>query len=247
MSQKQPQYKFYATLLDGFQGYLDSSEIYQQYWGFSTNPKKTEEEFEIEQFNGLIDRINRIPFESEPAAKGTAFNELIDCIIEHRKSEDYLIVPDKQNNVFRVSNDNYDFTFPYGLSMEIANELEGAICQVRLEATIETKYGTVLLYGYVDQVMPFHHVDLKTTKKYNAQKFRKNWQHRVYPYCAIENGNQCDHFEYKVTNFKQVFSEVYAFNPEIDVPAIRNHCERFIEFLEANKEMIHDKKIFVAA
>ena len=35
-------YKIYATLLDTFQGYLDSSELWQEYWGFSEDPSKTE-------------------------------------------------------------------------------------------------------------------------------------------------------------------------------------------------------------
>lgn len=29
--ERRPKYKFYATLLDSFQGYLSSSEIYQQH------------------------------------------------------------------------------------------------------------------------------------------------------------------------------------------------------------------------
>ena len=73
--QSQPTHNFYATLLDSFGSYLNSSRIYQEYWGFAENPSKTEEEFEKEQFQGLIDKINRVPFSSEAADKGTAFNE----------------------------------------------------------------------------------------------------------------------------------------------------------------------------
>ena len=40
-----------------------------------------------EAVSRLIDRINRKPFDSEAADKGTAFNEVIDCMIENRKSE----------------------------------------------------------------------------------------------------------------------------------------------------------------
>lgn len=80
-------YKFYATLLDAFKNYVDSDIIYQRYWGFSENPPFSEEEFHEQQFQELIDRINRKPFDSEAADKGTAFNEVIDCMIENRKSE----------------------------------------------------------------------------------------------------------------------------------------------------------------
>jgi hypothetical protein len=46
---KRVNYQFYATLLDTFQGWLSSSEIYQDYWGFSEDPAKTEDQFEEEQ------------------------------------------------------------------------------------------------------------------------------------------------------------------------------------------------------
>ena len=74
----------YATLLDGFTDYLNSDEIYEKYWGWSVNPPHTLEEFRQKQFQGFIDRINRVPFESEAADKGTAFNELVDALIERR-------------------------------------------------------------------------------------------------------------------------------------------------------------------
>lgn len=76
--------RVYATLLDGFTDYLNSDEIYDKYWGWSENPPHTVEEFREKQFQGFIDRINRVPFESEAADKGTAFNELVDALIERR-------------------------------------------------------------------------------------------------------------------------------------------------------------------
>jgi hypothetical protein len=76
-----PNYLFYATLLDGYQNYLSSNEIYLKYWGNAEEPEFTAEEFEQKQFQSLIDRINRVPFDSEPEDQGTAFNEIVDCII----------------------------------------------------------------------------------------------------------------------------------------------------------------------
>lgn len=78
-------YQIYATLIDGFTDYLKSDVIWETYWGFSQEPPHTPEEFQQIQFQSFIDRINRVPFDSEPADKGTAFNELIDCLVEHRK------------------------------------------------------------------------------------------------------------------------------------------------------------------
>ena len=80
-------YNFYPSILDTFSNYINCSKTYQKFWGNSESPSKSEEEYEQECFNQLIDKINRVPFESEAADKGTAYNELIDCIIEKRKSE----------------------------------------------------------------------------------------------------------------------------------------------------------------
>ena len=63
------QYNIYPTLLDSFTNYLNSSVIYQQFWGSSEAPTLTEEEYERQAFQDLINRINRVPFESEAADK----------------------------------------------------------------------------------------------------------------------------------------------------------------------------------
>lgn len=241
---KQLQYKFYATLLDAFQGYLSASDIYQQYWRFSENPAKTEEEFEIEQYQGLIDKINRVPFESEPAEKGSAFNELVDCIVENRNSDAYTIGYDDQRTHFTVKNDKWSFDFPYALTMDISKRLNGALTQQHTEAILHTKYGNVLLYGYIDELMPFKVVDIKTTGKYSAFKYRNGWQHIVYPFCLNNNGIYLNQFDYLVTDFKNVYEEVYFFDADRDVPLLVDHCEKFIEFLDQNRELITDTKIF---
>ena len=87
MKTKQPNYNIYPSLLDSFQQYVDSDIIWEKYWGFSNNPPHTLEEFHDIQFQSVIDRINRVPYDNEAVAKGTAFNEVVDCMIEHRKSD----------------------------------------------------------------------------------------------------------------------------------------------------------------
>ena len=238
-------YKFYATLLDSFQGYINSSKIWNIYWGGSENPKKTEEEFEQEQFQGLIERINRVPFESEAADKGTCYNELIDCLILKKKPEKEMeFKTHKASGVIGAAYKTYLWEFPLGLTLKIRDYFKDSIPQVHVSAPLETKYGTVELYGYIDELLPFKVCDLKTTGKYNAFKFRDHWQHMVYPYCLIESGNLINDFEYVVTDFKQIYIEPYSFVPERDIPLLVEHCERLIEFLESNRELITDKKIF---
>lgn len=54
----QPKYRFYSTLLDAYQYYLDSEQD--------------------EAFQDFINKINRVPFTSEAAEKGKSFNTLVD-------------------------------------------------------------------------------------------------------------------------------------------------------------------------
>lgn len=273
-----PTHRFYATLLDAFEGYLHSDRVYDEYWGFSDNPSKTPEEFEAEQYQGLIDRINRVPFDSEAADRGTAFNEVVDCMILGRPSQKMLIErivslappqPDETNNPYwveagnrnppvtgvKVEYNNRTFAFPIQLCREFADYFAGATPQVWTEAILPTRYGDVLLCGYIDELMPLCVHDIKTTTKYSVGKFRHNWQHLVYPYCLIESGNNITDFEYNVAQLTlsrtdgsiiktETFTESYKFVPEVDVPRLTEQCEQFIEFLKANRHLITDKRIF---
>lgn len=237
-------YNFYATLLDAFEGYINSSRTYQEYWGFAENPDKTEEQFEQEQFQGLIDKINRVPFSSEAADKGTAFNEVVDCIIDNRISDKMEIKSYKESGVIAVHFKGQLFNFPFDLCIEFAKYFKGALTQQFTEGILPTKYGDVRLCGYIDELLPFKIADIKTTSKYSAFKYKQNWQHVVYPFCLNQNGVPINDFEYTVTDFKNTWTELYVFNPETDIVRLTAHCERFIEFLELNRGLITDLKIF---
>lgn len=271
----QPKYRFYATILDAFWGYLNSDIVWEKYWGWSENPPHTPEQFHELQFQELIDRINRKPFDSEAADKGTAFNEVIDCMVENRKSDTMLIericekeiVDDYQysdgdvncrkkevitNRVIalKATYNNREFTFPISLCREFANYFKGALTQQRVEAILPTAFGNVLVYGFIDELMPTSVHDIKTTGSYSVGKFKDHYQHLVYPYALIQNGNDIRIFEYNIVEFNKggyvvdTYTETYVFNPERDVPILTNHCEEFIKFLEDNRSLITDKKIF---
>lgn len=238
------EYRFSPTLLDRYEGYINSSRIYQEYWGFSEEPSKTEEEFEKEQFQGLIDTINRVPFESEAADKGTAFNEVIDCIIENRTSESMVIKSYKESGVIAVQYKEHLFNFPFDICVEFGKYLSGALTQQWVNGQLETTKGKVHFVGCIDQLLPFKVCDTKTLSKYSAFKFRHNWQHVVYPFCLNQNGIHINDFEYVITDFKSTWTEHYVFNETTDVPRLIEHCEGLIEFIELNKHLITDKRVF---
>lgn len=265
-------YNFYATLLDGYTDYLDSDEIYSKYWGNSENPPFTCEEYQQQQFQSLIDKINRVPFDSEAADKGTCFNEIVDCIIDHRQS-DKMDIRKVYETIVKGQVDNCDpderwadveitdkvigieatykdrtFFFDVNLCREFANYYKGALTQQFVSAILPTMYGNVKLYGYVDELMPQSIHDIKTTKSYNVGNYKKHWQHHVYPYCYDQNGIFIPIFEYNIAQIEkngrwQTFTETYNYRPEVTRELLIEHCENLIRFLEDNKELITDTKI----
>ena len=238
-----PKFKFYATLLDAFSNYLRSDAIYERYWGFSENPPHTPEEFKEQQFQSLIDTINRVPFDSEAADRGTCFNEIVDALIENRKPNG-VEVERVDGVLYRASYNERTFDFPIALCLEFANYYKGALTQQRVEAILPTCFGEVLVYGVIDELMPLSIHDIKTTGNYYVGKFKDHWQHIVYPYCLMRNGGDVRLFEYNITDFKNTYTESYTFVPERDIPILTDHCEGFIRFLNDNRDLITDKKIF---
>jgi hypothetical protein len=96
--------------------------------------------------------------------------------------------------------------------------------------------------------MPTSVHDIKTTSQYYVGKFKNHSQHLVYPYCLIQSGNDIKTFEYNVAtigvNGYQTYTETYVFNPGRDIPILTQRIEDLIQFVEDNRHLITDKKIF---
>ncbi|MBQ9093323.1 MAG: HNH endonuclease [Prevotella sp.] len=247
----QLRFRFYASLLDAFQQYLDSDIIWEKYWGYSETPPHTPEEFRKQQFQSLIDRINRVHYENEAVDRGTAFNEVIDCMVENRGTDKVKVEKLLNNGIVAALNATYNnrtFCFPMPLVREVSDYYKGALTQQYVQAVLPTMFGDVLVYGFIDYVLPFLICDLKTTGRYSVGDFKNHWQHIVYPYAMMENGSKVFDFEYNVVEFGKndynTYTESYSFVPERDVPKLTQHCEDFIRFLQQNRELITDKKIF---
>ena len=177
---QQPKYRFYATILDAFNDYIHSDVIWQKYWGWSENPPHTPEEFHEQQFQELIDCINRKPFDNEKADRGTCFNELVDALIENRKPKDIIVERTADDLSYQATYNNRVFTFPISVCREFANYFKGALTQQRVEAILPTAFGNVLVYGNIDELMPTTVHDIKTTGSYSVGKFKTHFQHLVY-------------------------------------------------------------------
>ena len=156
----------------------------------------------------------------------------------------------KEVIALKATYNNREFTFPISLCREFAAYYKGALTQQRVEAILPTAYGNVLVYGLIDELMPTSVHDVKTTGSYTVGKFKDHHQHLVYPYALLQNGSDVRTFEYNIVEFNKAgypvdtYTETYVFNPKRDIPILTNHCEEFIRFLEENRELITDKKIF---
>ena len=268
---KQHNYKIYPSLLDKFQQFLDADEKVEAFWNIDNETgeyKKTSEEIEAELFQSLIDSINRVPFDSEAAQKGTAFNAIIDCYLLKKKHvpterEPYTIIGDVESNIIQVYFPKTDispernFLFDRAWCIEQVEYFKDSIPQLFVSADLPTKYGDVELYGYIDYLNKNVVIDAKTTSKYEFGKYEKYWQRHTYPYCLIASGlmESVKAFEFTAFALKggtsrtplisgTRFPEYYTYNHEKSVKLLTNHVERFIEFLEANREHISNTKIF---
>lgn len=255
-------YNIYPSLLIKYQELLDYEYLYNEYWGNSDDPKYNLEEFYLIQEANLINSINRVPFENEAASCGTAFNEIVDCLIENRKSsrEDCIIKSKKDNNGNTVIEARiHDFVFDFDLQLcrETADYFTGSIPQYLAKAVMSTDYGNVLLYGFADELVSSQMFDIKTTGKYSWGKFEKGWQRHVYPWCAIESGDatEIESFTYYVIEWayqrkgeplkaKGVYLETYTYNHEESGVKIREILESFIGWLLSRKSFIQDQRIF---
>ena len=300
MENQQPNYKFYATLLDSFQRMQDTTTedfLYQSEdgkWHKNWNDEEgtlhfSDEEVAVRLRQDLIDRINRVPTEpSEAASKGTAFNMIIDSIVKKSKvveegqilatirdEEGYASagelyskmyegktldpsVPAKVGKPFILAVvDGFVFNFDIDFCREAANYFKGCICQYYTKGNLQTSKGLVELYGYIDYLNENRVYDAKTTKSYTFGNYQKYWQRYAYPFTLIESGmmEEVNSFEFTVFVLQgggprtplihgTQYREVYTYDHELARKMLTQQAERFIEFLEVNRHLIINQKIF---
>ncbi|MCM1452664.1 MAG: hypothetical protein NC102_10415 [Clostridium sp.] len=301
-----PKYCIYPSLLIAYQGLLDLEHAFEEPWNIVSEKahergeyldrevgdyKLTPDEMYLKLECDLLDSINRVYGRfGEAADKGTAFNEIVDCLIENRKSsrEDckihttytdmyYIIylwanqhksklgedvyskiikILKEEEKVIRAEIHDYIFDFDINFCKQAAEYFKGSLPQYLAKATIDTSYGDVLLYGYIDEWVGNKMYDIKTTSSYKWGKFEKGWQRWVYPYCVIEAGDttEVESFTYWVVEWdycinrpltaKNICEETYTYDHEEATRKIREICEGFIDWLESRRDFIQDKRIF---
>jgi hypothetical protein len=100
----------------------------------------------------------------------------------------------------------------------------------------------VLFYGYVDLIGKYKAVDIKTTASYQHPRFTFNHQN-LYLHALKKRGIRL--MEYLITDFNEVYVESYSLTHPIDKQL--EEIRLFKQFLEENRELITDPKIFVTS
>lgn len=313
MKTLQPNYCFSPSLLDAFQRMVDTKVeefFYQDETGaWHLNWNDTEETFHYseEEVDALlkqefIDKVNKVPTPpSEAASKGTAFNEIVDCLVKKckpsnpsiviktiRSGEDLFdarpkpapLLVNGQEMMDAVATqelkkkcfeefakigvpfiyaalDGFEFFFDKDFCIEAAEYFKNCICQYYTKGLLETSKGIVELHGYIDYLRQDRLFDAKTTKQYAFGNYQKKWQRYTYPFTLIESGmmNEVNSFEFTIYLLKggssrtplitgTQYKEVYTYDHEQARKMLTQQCERVIEFLEENRSLIINKKVF---
>ena len=259
-----PSYNIYPSLLDKFQRLLDTEADFESSFNEGEDGyKQSFEEMYAANEQSLLDSVNRVEHEPiEAADKGTCFNEIVDAIKDRRGSSREDVVIERYEDptwgmCIKAKMNDFEFLFDTGFCKGAARYFAGAVSQVRCEAILPTKYGDVLLYGYIDELRGQTVYDIKTTKSYDsAEKYANGWQRRAYPYCLTASGDaQVKDFEYTCYQLQgggvrtplisgEQYRERYPYNHTQATAELQAICEAFIEWLEEHREQITDKKIF---
>lgn len=257
-----PNYNIYPSLLDKFQKYLDSEQEFEGFQNATSEGdyKRSLEEISATHEKELIDAINRVPHDPIPAAdKGTCFNNLVDAIhTDGAMGCPFVYFPavDELSGYYRTSLNGADYDFAGELVQGAAEYFAGSIPQHRCEAFLTLPSGDlVCLYGYADEIRGDKVYDIKTTTRWEFGKFERSWQRYIYPFCLVESGELPGvlEFEFTVYTWRErkgmpsnadVHREVYTYDHEVAREKVTRICERFVEWLEANRDKITDPKIF---
>lgn len=174
MCSNPPDYRLYPSLLDQFERYIRSEEAFEDISNSDGEGgyKLSFEEIERQRFESLIDSINRVPFKSEAADKGTAFNALVDSFIHKERNPDVKMRGDRNADTITAEYNGNTFVFSFSFVEQAAAYFAGATSQLFVSAPLRTRYGTVELYGYIDEILRDKVFDIKTTSRYEFGKYR---------------------------------------------------------------------------
>lgn len=253
-----PVLKVWVTLLNSFTRFLSTDQLYNEHVEYKGEEAMESGAFAAQQFGDFIDSINRVPKVIPPAIEGSAYGEVMvswangeinpQPLQEFYKNGNpkgepsfkcHYMNQDRQGNLIS----EHDYTWNWAVAAEIVEHFKGGVHEHFTSGLIQTKYGLIELYGYVDIIRMNMVSDLKKTGKYDAFKFIKEWQYRAYLELLRMEGLDVDTFRYLVcAGDRHVYHEDYTYTPEFRDQLVA-HCEALYEFVENNRELVTNKKL----
>lgn len=201
-------YRISPSLLNSFSKWLNAQEDYELYWGKSDAPLVSPEEYERRCYNELIAYINKEPQQpNEAADRGTCLNEIVDCLIGAMPNP--LVWWERREGVYVAKRNEFEFEFDAQLVDDVALAMRNGIPQYHLQRLYRDAEYDVILHGYADYIFPTQIWDLKTTNKYEGEKYRGNWQRLLYPVVAVDDNDlkRCDTFGFLAVECKKLGKE----------------------------------------
>lgn len=185
-----------------------------------------------EAFQNFIDRINRVET-TDPAVlkrmrQGIEYENLINARL---KSGELYTEPEIEVGPYK---------FQTATINQIISELQGSIKQVYCQTEIEN----FMVYGYADFVLMDRIIDTKKVGNYDLGKFTNGIQHHLYPLCLTDMGNQINYFEYWGIAGDDLLKEQYKFDYAESRAIVLNECRELEWFIETNRDLITNTKIF---
>lgn len=260
-------FRITPSLLNKWQDLVDADLHWEEFYGNSDEPSISSEDYYAKCEKELLDAINRVPFISEAASRGTALNEIVDCIIENRPPREDMKVKrvysdgvglNQEVVAIEAELDGFTFLFDKALIDQLVEYFAFATCQHRCEASMPTNFGEVILYGDADYIIRDMVHDLKSTSKYSAYgKFNSGWQKDVYPWALTESGEvkNISGFEYTIVPLSggtgrtplitgEIKTEYYPYNHEAATLRLCAVLHDFIPWILEHKDKITHTRIF---
>lgn len=228
-------YRISPSLLNKMSDWLNSDEIYNKFWGEAERPAMDADGFRAKQLAELLSYINREPQPpSEAADRGTALNEIVDRLIDRGSRPDIEVLKGTFFYLCKVG--DFSFRFDTALVDSLALMFKTATPQYHLHHLYKMDGYAVDLHGYADYISPTMIWDLKTTGKYEGEKYAQNWQRWVYPLTALDSGalTVCDNFTFYALEMRKdresgiLTGKPYAETYAVNVDECRDKVMEFI-------------------
>lgn len=99
--------------------------------------------------------------------------------------------------------------------------------------------GNALIYGYVDVIGRSLAVDIKTTANYQENRYFADYQNFYLPALKSKGIRS---LRYVITDFQNVYQEEYGLSTDFSIQ--ENQLITFCDFLESNRSLIYNAKVF---